>query len=56
MGDNTLLETPEGKKLASMYEMTRESISLSTIKKENVTLYESLADYINVSTSRVIKY
>lgn len=56
MGENTLLETPEGKKLASMYETSRESISLSTIKKGNETLYNSLSDYINVSTSRIIKY
>jgi hypothetical protein len=56
ISDNKLIEDPEGNKLVSQHEITRETVSLSAIKKENENLYNQLNDYIKVSTSRVLKY
>ncbi len=58
IGENAYLENSEGNSLASAYNVTRESIKLSELKKEKIKTYNSLkkAGFITESTYRNLRY
>jgi len=58
IGENAYLQNAEGESLAKAFEVTRETISLSNIKKELPEVAQILIDknMINKSTSRQIRF
>lgn len=58
IGENAYLENSEGNSLASAYNVTRESIKLSELKKEKIKTYNSLkkAGFITESSYRQLRY
>jgi hypothetical protein len=58
IGENAYLENSEGNSLASAYNVTRENIKLSELKKEKIRVYNKLKKegFINSSTYRNLKF
>lgn len=58
IGENAYLENSSGESMASAYNVTRESIKLSELKKEKIKTYNSLkkAGFITESTYRNLRY
>ena len=58
LSNNALVEDSSGNRLIYAYETSRESISLSKIKKEKPKLYEKIKDsgYVTESKSRTLKF